>query len=299
MAAQLDLNTLSVPSCTSSCLLSRRSTGDRNTQLATPADNLAAVRGIGFSGGNKVKPAGRTAVSSANGENATPRTTATTTPAAAIFAEKQSEQVKKRKHDSRRPARGGGGNLPSSPSLSSARATPATSSAAAAADGHHRGRDTPQGLGEWSLGARGAAAAVAAARGEETAGVIHVKQAVVGPKTSATAAGNIDDEGQVETGSKEAAVALTATETIGEAGEGAGNAGAAEGYEPAAKDLPSYGRWPATLDARWAEVEFMLCHEVDCEESLQYTIEATEAGLVFMEKLEEKAQVRGPPEKHT
>lgn len=54
---------------------------------------------------------------------------------------------------------------------------------------------------------------------------------------------------------------------------------------------PVYGRWPATLDARWAEVEFMLCHEVDCEESLQYTIQATEAGLVFMGKLEEKARV--------
>lgn len=71
----------------------------------------------------------------------------------------------------------------------------------------------------------------------------------------------------------------------------AGAAAADEVEDIAENSMPVYGRWPATLDARWAEVEFMLCHEVDCEESLQYTIEATEAGLVFMDKLEEKAQV--------
>lgn len=54
---------------------------------------------------------------------------------------------------------------------------------------------------------------------------------------------------------------------------------------------PVYGRWPPTLDARWAEVEFMLCREVESEESLKYTIEAAEAGLIFIEKLEKKAQV--------
>lgn len=52
-----------------------------------------------------------------------------------------------------------------------------------------------------------------------------------------------------------------------------------------------YDRWPATLDARWAEVEFVLCRAIESEESLRYTTEATEAGLVFMEKLEKKAQV--------
>lgn len=57
------------------------------------------------------------------------------------------------------------------------------------------------------------------------------------------------------------------------------------------KEEAAYERWPATLDARWAEVEFMLCREVESEESLRYTTEATQAGLVFMEKLAKKAQV--------
>lgn len=58
-----------------------------------------------------------------------------------------------------------------------------------------------------------------------------------------------------------------------------------------AKKLLEYGQWLETLDARWAEVEFMLCRAVDSEESLRYTTEATEAGLVFMDNLEKKAQV--------
>lgn len=66
---------------------------------------------------------------------------------------------------------------------------------------------------------------------------------------------------------------------------------AVTGSAEACEKAPARGRWPATLDARWAEVEFMLCHEVGSEESLQHTIEATEAGLVFMDKLERKAQV--------
>lgn len=66
---------------------------------------------------------------------------------------------------------------------------------------------------------------------------------------------------------------------------------AATGSAKAGEIVPEGGRWPATLDARWAEVEFMLCHEVESEESLQHTIEATKAGLVFMDKLEKKAQV--------
>lgn len=67
-------------------------------------------------------------------------------------------------------------------------------------------------------------------------------------------------------------------------------AGVGDEGNPIAK-APVYGRWPAKLDSRWAEVEFMLCHEVLSEESLKYTREATGAGLVFMDKLEKKAQV--------
>lgn len=54
--------------------------------------------------------------------------------------------------------------------------------------------------------------------------------------------------------------------------------------------LPGH-RWPEILDARWAEVEFVLCRAVESEKSLKYTAEATEDGLVFMDKLEKKAQV--------
>lgn len=50
-------------------------------------------------------------------------------------------------------------------------------------------------------------------------------------------------------------------------------------------------RWPVMLDARWAEVEFVLCRAVESEESLRYTAGAASAGLIFLEKLEKKAQV--------
>lgn len=50
-------------------------------------------------------------------------------------------------------------------------------------------------------------------------------------------------------------------------------------------------RWPATLDARWAEVEFVLCRRVDCKESFEFTAEATKESLIFISKLEKKAQV--------
>ncbi|CAM9585171.1 unnamed protein product, partial [Sphacelaria rigidula] len=56
--------------------------------------------------------------------------------------------------------------------------------------------------------------------------------------------------------------------------------------------LPGH-RWPEILDARWAEVEFVLCRAVESEKSLKYTAEATEDGLVFMDKLEKKAQELG------
>ena len=124
-----------------------------------------------------------------------------------------------------------------------------------------------------------------------------MKQATADTKTPASTIENSDEE-RAETEAKGAAQTLTAFQTTGEIGADEGDAGVAEGNVPAAESLPVYGRWPATLDARWAEVEFMLCHEVDCEESLQYTIEATEAGLVFMEKLEEKAQVWPPATKY-
>lgn len=82
---------------------------------------------------------------------------------------------------------------------------------------------------------------------------------------------------EVEAAEAAAAAAVQATTVTGSAKAG--------------EEAPEGGRWPATLDARWAEVEFMLCHEVESEESLQHTIEATKAGLVFMDKLEKKAQV--------
>ncbi|CAM9582591.1 unnamed protein product, partial [Scytosiphon promiscuus] len=108
----------------------------------------------------------------------------------------------------------------------------------------------------------------------ETSGEIIVAAAVTGPPTEASAS--------TASAKVEAGIGAVPT-TVG--GEEIGGI--------AADKSPLYGRWPATLDARWAEVEFMLCHEVNCEESLQYTIQATEAGLVFMEKLEEKARELG------
>lgn len=63
-----------------------------------------------------------------------------------------------------------------------------------------------------------------------------------------------------------------------------------QAVEDGASLLPE-NRWPAMLDARWAEVEFVLCRAVESEESLSYTAEAAAAGLIFLEKLEKKAQV--------
>ena len=86
-------------------------------------------------------------------------------------------------------------------------------------------------------------------------------------------------------------VVVVAEAEASEAAAATAQATTVTGSAKTGEEAPEGGRWPATLDARWAEVEFMLCHEVESEESLQHTIEATKAGLVFMDKLEQKAQV--------
>lgn len=157
----------------------------------------------------------------------------------------------------------------------------------APAVGRQRGRDVLRGPQE---------AGRAREAGEEGSleGVASTKQAATGAETAATTRTEAHDAKKVvDAGVAGAARPFAAGATTVECGASDGGAGGVVSREAgdAANDSPVYGRWPATLDAQWAEVEFMLCHEVDCEESLQYTIEATEAGLVFMDKLEEKAQV--------
>jgi hypothetical protein len=52
-------------------------------------------------------------------------------------------------------------------------------------------------------------------------------------------------------------------------------------------------QWSASLDSRWAEVEFMMRRRIEAEEDLTYNIRAAELGLAYMQKLEDKAlQVR-------
>lgn len=213
-------------------------------------------------------------------EDTTPSTTGAT---AATAAGKELDQSDNRRSGARRPIQGGE-NHASSPASSSKRTAPSASAAAAppAAVERQRGRGAAGGLREFDR--------AVGAEEEGSPEVVSTKQAAADVTAAATT--EAYDEMVVGTGvtgaaQTTAAVAVTATEC----GAGGGDAGVVSETGDAGNDSPIYGRWPATLDAQWAEVEFMLCHEVDCEESLQYTIEATEAGLVFMDKLEEKAQV--------
>lgn len=268
--------------------LPRRSTADRNAQLVTAAGNLSTVRGNEALGGSKNKDDGHRTVAPANGDKtAAPSATATKTVTAAASAAatttgKELDQSESKRRGSRRPTRGGGENhSSSSPAGSPSKRTTAPVE-------HQRGRNVSGGLGD---------AARAAAGGADEEGTLEVesmRQAGTGAKAAAPT-GTHDETGTVDgtavvTG---AAEALADVATTTECGASGGDTGVVvSGVDDAASDPPIYGRWPATLDAQWAEVEFMLCHEVNCEESLQYTIDATEAGLVFMDKLEEKAQVR-------
>lgn len=206
-----------------------------------------------------------------------------------------SEQSDKKKRGSRRTVRAGdtsGRSSSEPPSTLTPVAAPAT--AAATAKKRQRARERSEERSKPGLGARGV-------QGEETAiTAVNAGQEVAGTDGDAIAPLELLD---TETSGRtvvEAAVRGPSTQVSALAASGTVKAGmgvvpvtvvAVGKGENNADKSPIYGRWPATLDARWAEVEFMLCHEVNCEESLQYTIQATEAGLVFMEKLEEKARV--------
>lgn len=222
------------------------------------------------------------------GDNTASSTTASAAATTATL--KSSEQAEKKKRGSHRPARGedSASSSPSVPSVTPK--TEVTSAAATAANERQRGWDASGGLGE---GVRGGGEGT---RGEETpVEVVNVKQAVaddavITPRTaepSGRDGEHIKAEGVAGTAQPSEAGGVVATTPVGTGSSRSNGEDIAR-----AENSPVYGRWPATLDAQWAEVEFMLCHEVDCEESLQYTIEATEAGLVFMDKLEQKAQVR-------
>ena len=248
-----------------STTIPRRSTGDKNAQLVTAAgNNLSVVRGSQIFGGNKSAGDGDRPLAIVDGDKPT-RLTA--------VAGKESDQPENRTRSSRRPTQGGE-NHPSSAASSSKGTAPSASAAAPPAV--ERGRDA-------AGGRREVGRAAVEAREERPPGVVSTKQAAA--VVTDAAATEAYDETVGGTGG-------TGVATATECGARGGGAGVVSETGDAGNDSPIYGRWPATLDAQWAEVEFMLCHEVDCEESLQYTIEATEAGLVFMDKLEEKAQVR-------
>lgn len=257
----------------------RRSTGNKNTKLVAPAGNLSAVRGGHAFGGNKKIDDDDRPTALSNGDKTTPSTTAGTAATAATATGKEFDQTEHSRRHTSRPTRGGE-NHSSSAASSSKRTTSAASAAAPAVVERQRGRDASGGLRE-----------LGRAEEEGSPEVVRTKQAATAD-VKAVATTETYDETAVGTGVSGAAQStLAAVATTTEGSASGGGTGVVKGTDDAANDSPIYGRWPATLDARWAEVEFMLCHEVDCEESLQYTIEATEAGLVFVDKLEEKAQV--------
>ncbi|CAM9575233.1 unnamed protein product [Ectocarpus fasciculatus] len=293
----------------------RRSAGDKVTPLVVPAGTRAspaptptASGGGGSSSssskGKEVVPADAVDPDVHDSAAAAAAAAATAAAAAAAAADDtnaatNTEQAadKARQRGSHRPARGGerGSAVSSSSSVPPQTATTATGAITAmAARERQRG---PGVSGGPTRGGRGGGAG----EGIPVSGV-YPKQALIEGISSATTATppfeHLLTEDSGEQGAEAATEGVAATSapaaaTVVVAAEEAGAAAVDEVEDIAENSMPVYGRWPATLDARWAEVEFMLCHEVDCEESLQYTIEATEAGLVFMDKLEEKAQELG------
>ncbi|CAN0220865.1 unnamed protein product, partial [Ectocarpus sp. 8 AP-2014] len=280
----------------------RRSAGDKVTPLVVPAGTHAspapapAASGGGGGGGGSSGSSGKgkeVALTAADPD--THDSAATDDTHEATNTEQTADKTKQR--DSHRPARGGerGSAVSSSSSVPPQTASTATSTTTTMARERQRG---PGVFGGPTRGGRGGGAG----EGTPASGVYAKQTLTEGISSASTATLPFEhlptkDSGEqgVETvtegvaGTSAPAAAATAVVAAVEAG-----ATAADEVEDIAENsMPVYGRWPATLDARWAEVEFMLCHEVDCEESLQYTIEATEAGLVFMDKLEEKAQELG------
>lgn len=217
-----------------------------------------------------------------NGDKATPSTAA---PPAAATGKDQDQTDNNPRRGSRRPTRGGESHS-SATASSSKRATPVASAVAPAVE-RQRGRDVCGGIREVGRAAGGKVVV-----DEGLLEVVGTKKAAAEDEAAATMEAH--DKTEVEAGATgDSQISDADARTVG-CGARGGDGAVVKGIDAVANDSPTYGRWPATLDAQWAEVEFMLCHEVDCEESLQSTIEATEAGLIFMDKLEEKAQVRFP-----
>lgn len=277
--------------------LHRRSAGDKVTPLVVQAGTRASpapTPTASGSCGSSCSSSKGTDVAPAAADSEVHDSAAADDTHTATNTEKAADKIKQR--GSHRPARGGerGSAVSSSSSVPPQTASTATGATTAMARERQRG---PGVSGGPSRGGRGGGVGEGTpARGVYTrqaftegisSGETTAKQPFEHLPTEASGeqGAEIATEGVAETLAPAAATVVVA------AVEG-GAADADEVDDIADNSMPVYGRWPATLDARWAEVEFMLCHEVDCEESLQYTIEATEAGLIFMDKLEEKAQVR-------
>ncbi|CAM9346514.1 unnamed protein product [Ectocarpus sp. 13 AM-2016] len=274
----------------------RRSAGDKVTPLVVPAGTRAsAAPALAASGGG-----GGTSSSSGQGKEVTLSaadpdahySAAADDTHEATTTEQTADKAKQR--GSHRPARGGERGSAVSSSSSVPPRTASTETGTTMEKESQRGRGV---FGGPTRGVRGGGAG----EGTPASGAC-AKQALTEGISSAIPATLPFEHLPTEASGKQRAETATegvagasvpAAATVEVAAVEAGAAVADEVEDIAENSMPVCGRWPATLDARWAEVEFMLCHEVDCEESLQYTIEATEAGLVFMDKLEEKAQELG------
>ncbi|CAN0395389.1 unnamed protein product [Ectocarpus sp. 12 AP-2014] len=277
----------------------RRSAGDKVTPLVVPAGTRAspapALAASGGGGGTSSSSSGKgkEAALTAADPDAHYSGAADDTHKA-TNTEQTADRTKQR--GSHRSARGRerGSAVSSSSSVPPQTASTATGTTTAMA------KESQQGPGVFGGPTRGVPGG-AAGEGTPASGAC-AKQALTEGILSATTATLPFEHLPTEASGKQRAETATEGDAGASAPAGAtvevaaveeGAAVADEVEDIAENSMPVYGRWPATLDARWAEVEFMLCHEVDCEESLQYTIEATEAGLVFMDKLEEKAQELG------
>lgn len=290
--------------------LPRRSTGAMNLQLVAPAgsttaQNTATTTAVRENGRRRGKDKGRPLRSQAVVDNSnlplcTDATNAIKETTGTTRGDRGDTDHGKSMLSSRHPAREGKDH-----SRSSSMATTnidAVGTTTVNERHQRRGRGTEtlsrEGLaaggggGQEEFEGRLTVVRVKQARGDNTRGLSAATRtnAATAPHESPPPATEVTDERQEAV----AAAATTGTHSLSVAETSATAAVPATVTDITStltKQEAAYERWPATLDARWAEVEFMLCHEVESEESLRLTTEATQAGLVFMKKLEKKAQV--------
>lgn len=281
--------------------LPRRSTGAMNLQLVAPAGSTTVRENGGRRGKDKGRPLrSQAVVDNSNIPLCTDATATIKETTGNTMGDRDDTNDGKSMLSSRQPARQGKDHSRSSSMATTNIDAVGTTTANERHQRRGRGTETLSrggpaagvGGGQEKVEGRLTVVRVKQARGDNARGLSSATRtnAATAPHESPPPATEVADERQE---------AVAAAVTIGTNSVSVAETSATAAVPATVTDITSaltkqeaaYERWPAALDARWAEVEFMLCHEVESEESLRLTTEATQAGLVFMEKLEKKAQV--------